>query len=280
VRIMIGQPSKVAGPPDLLDAIGGQRYGGKLPAGGLRQLLSLGEDGRGDFTWGYRIYRTIYTKPNSDADFARAIEVMNAYMRDECSSYAERRKDESDEQDGRVNVDKASQQLCQRLRNDIVQDRELLEGASPAQITKLAQDWVHSHSGAKVYHSPQYRYFINVDDEVIQHLLRLPMPPAYESGIPAVYSVKVYDAEFGLDDAYFGDEESSDEDEDDGMCPEEDDGYRGWFWTSASGLVWLWFGEGNEAEAVEIYCWNSSWNGERRPMHTTTAITRMLRLES
>lgn len=252
-------------------------YGGsdRLPAGGLRKLFFLAKKGRGDFTWGYRIYRTTYTKTNSDADFAKAIEVLNAYMRDECLSYA-KRKDDSDEEDKSGNDDKASQQLVQRLRNEIIQDRELLEGAEPAKITKLAQDWVHSRPGAKVYHSPQYRYFIVVDEEVIEHLLRLPMPPAYERSVPAIYSVKLYDAEFGLDDAYFGDEESSDEDEDDGMCSEEDDDYRGWFWIPASALVWLWFGEGNEAEAMEIYCFNDYWNGERRPMHTTTCVTKML----
>lgn len=277
---MNGRSSDITVPSDLLDAIGGQRFGGKLPSGGLRQLLSLGEDGRGDFTWGFRIYRTTYTKPNSDADFAKAIEVLNAYMRDECFSYPEG-KDDSDEEDKPRNDDKASQQLWQRLRNDIVQDRELLEGASqtPAKITKLAQDWVHSHLGAKVYHSPRNRYFIVVDDEVIQHLLRLPMPPAYQSSVPAVYSVKVYDAEFGLDGAYFGDEESSDEDEDGSMCSEEDDGYRGWFWLPASMLVWLWFLEGNEAEAIEIYCWDDSWDGERRPMHATTSVRMMLPLK-
>lgn len=49
------------------------------------------------------------------------------------------------------------------------------------------------------------------------------MPAAHEWSVSAVYPIKVYDTEFGLGDAYFGDGESSSEDggEDRSACSEE-----------------------------------------------------------
>lgn len=74
-----------------------------------------------------------------------------------------------------------------------------------------------------MYHSPRNRYSIIVDDQVIRNLLRLPMPAAHEWSVSAVYPIKVYDAEFGLGGAYFGDGESSSEDGggDRSACSEE-----------------------------------------------------------
>jgi hypothetical protein len=185
-----------------------------------------------------------------------------------------------------VDDDKGNQQLWKRLRNEVVEDRELLEGAqaSPAKIRQLAQDWVHSHPGAKVTHSPRYRCFLVVDDEAVWHLLRLPMPVAYERSVPAMHSVKVFDAEFLLEDSYFneGGESFDDEDEDDddgSMCSGEvEGGYTGWFWIPATMLAWLWFHDGNEINYDELICLDTSWDGERRFMHVGSSVYRQLPL--
>lgn len=154
-------------PPELVNAINSARENRyhRLPEGGCHKLLRLGKDGKGDYTWGYRIYRTTYNKPNSDVDFARAIEVFYEYIRDEVFSYSNGEQ-VLEPVDGEANC-----QLWQRLRHNIVQDAGLLEGASESldKLTELHQDWVHSHPGAKVPDHSFYRYFLVVDDEVINH---------------------------------------------------------------------------------------------------------------
>jgi hypothetical protein len=234
---MTDQASASLGPTELLDAVNSQPSGGNLPGQACQMLLSLGSKGRGDFTWGIRTYRTSYTKPNSDADFAKAIEVLNEYMRLECFSYSEEERDHAD-LDKPVNG-KANRQLWRHLENDIVQDPERLEGASetPAKIIEIARSWVYSHHpGAKVNGTSRYRYHIGVDDEVVEHLLKLPNPATWERSIPMVYSVKVFDAGFGLPDDGSSDEEDGsddDDDDDDDMLEGGIESYEGWFWVSA-----------------------------------------------
>lgn len=156
-------------PPDLVHAIRGEISSdyNKLPEGGCHKLLTLGSRGKGDYTWGYRIYRTTYNTPNSDADFAKAIEALNEYIRAECFSYT----------DGSLDLGyfdgEANRQLWLRAKHEIVEDCDVLEDASesPEKMLKLHQDWVHSHPGAKVPDHSFYRYFLVVDDEVINNLL-------------------------------------------------------------------------------------------------------------
>ena len=156
-------------PADLVYAVRGEVSGdyNKLPEGGCHKLLSLGRRGKGDYIWGYRIYRTTYHAPNSDEDFAKAIEVLNEYIRAECFSYT----------NGSLDLghfdSEANRQLWRRARHEIVEDIDLLEGAaeSPEKMLKIHRDWVHSHPGAKVPDHSFYRYFLVVNDEVIDHLL-------------------------------------------------------------------------------------------------------------
>jgi hypothetical protein len=53
-------------PLGLIDAVDGQVRDDfdSMPSGACRQLLRLGRSKHRDFTWGFRIYRTGYTKPN------------------------------------------------------------------------------------------------------------------------------------------------------------------------------------------------------------------------
>lgn len=85
---------------------------------------------------GLQNIRTTYDKPNSHANFARAIEVLNAYMHLECFSYYEGEKSTTD-MDKPVNG-KGNQQLWQRFKNEKVEDCELLENASPGKLLKIA----------------------------------------------------------------------------------------------------------------------------------------------
>jgi hypothetical protein len=248
-------------PPELQDAIQPQTSPRSTSILACQRLLNLALHGHKEYTWGYRIYRTTYAKPNSDADFARAIEVLNEHIRWECFS-----SDKSDR-----DLSKAKNQVWQRLDNEVVQDRELLEGASPAKILEVARDWVASIPNVTLVSTPRHRYCIVIDEEAIQHLLKLPMPAVRERTIPSVYSVKVFDTTFGVPETYYGAPSDSDDDDDDrGMCEEDDDGYEGWFWISARKLLYLWFVDSEEAAEEELYCGDDSWDGIVRFLHSGT----------
>jgi hypothetical protein len=126
--------------------------------------------------------------------------------------------------------DKAHEQLWQRVRHEIIEDRELLEGASktPNKILKLAQDWVHFDQKAKTKDSPRYRFFLVIDDEVIGNLLQLRIPANDKVSIPALYSIKVFDARVNSPPEFSGGESDSDSDdceEDEEEEEEEEDKY-------------------------------------------------------
>ena len=262
-------------PADLVHAVGGKVSGdyNRLPEGGCHKLLSLGKYGKGlgDYTWGYRIYRTTYYKPNSDADFARAIEVLNEYIRAECFKYSNGDR-VPEYMDGEAN-----RQLWQRAKHDIVQDPGVLEGASGEKMLKLHQDWVHSHPSAKVTDHSFYRYFLVVDDEVINHLLQLPMPAKYEKTIPASYAIKLFDAWFSSG-IYGGDDMELESDEDEDMSEEEEMtkaedfiDVEGWFWVGVFNLVSFWMCEDNAA-VEELSTSDKSWGGKRRPVYINTSF--------
>lgn len=272
-----GYPSTTP-PPELVHAVIGEVSSAynKLSEGGCHKLLNLGGSGKGDYTWGYRIYRTTYKKPNSDADFAKAIEVLEEYIRAECFSYT----------NGSLVLGyfdgEANRQSWLRARHEIVEDSDLLEGASasPETILKLHQDWVHSHPSAKVPDHSFYRYFLVVDDEVINHLLQLPMPARYEVTIPAGYAVKLFDAWFNLDwDSYGDDDSELESEEDEDMSEEEGEITRaddfiddeGWFWIGVFHLVLFWMCEDNAARE-DFWTINKSWDGKRRPVYVGTSF--------
>lgn len=226
------------GPPELEDATKDYFSYDCLPTCGIFHLLSEGRSGHGDYTWGFRIYRTTYYQPDSDAKFAKAIEVLNEYIRFECFSRDGDRPGTVPPADG-----KASEQLWQRLRHDIVEDRELLEGASktPSKILELAQHWIHFDRKATTRNSPRYRFFLVIDDEVIDHLLQLPMPASKKRIIPALYSVTVYDARHNSPPEFSGGESDSESDHDSDTGSEGgeypvgvEDKFEGVFWCPAN----------------------------------------------
>lgn len=135
--------------------------------------------GRHDsYTWGLRIYRTSYSEPNADAEFNRAVDVLHSYMREEIFYDFENHGEPWVKKDPNVNdgLDDAPQeQLWERLQNDIVQDREVLEGASPARLSELHHEWLESRGG-KTMNNCRNRYSLILDEEVIDNLLFLPVP--------------------------------------------------------------------------------------------------------
>ena len=257
------------GPPELVDCIKDHCSHYSLPSCGILKLLFDGREGKQhgrDYTWGFRIYRTTYTRPDSDARFAKAIEVLNEYLRFACFSCVEKRHKDAPPADG-----KANEQLWTHLRNEIVEDRELLEGVSadPAKILELAQDWVHHDRKAQTQDSPRYRFCLVIDDEVIDHLLQLPLPPSKEMDIPGIYSVKVFDIRHDSD---FSCSETSDDDESDSSgresIPGIEDFFEGYFWSPVHYLPQLWFCDYQE----DIFQPDYSWDGKLRFIPEMVAI--------
>jgi hypothetical protein len=209
------------------------------------------------YTWGFRIYRTTYGSPDApnDAGFTRAIEILDEYMRYELFSYSHGESLTLDGAPYDAAQTNAKNVLWRRLRNDIVEDRERLEGASPEKVIDLAREWIPlQYEGAKVSHSSAFRYPLIVDEEVLRNLLALPIPvDRYENSEAATYTIKVCDLRV---DDYDPDEEEymSSDDDDDMLSEPEDDGYRSWIWIGADYLVWLWFEEGNAA-TEEVCSW-------------------------
>jgi hypothetical protein len=269
---VVNPPIRPDCPADILDALKdhpNSGLDGNLPFSGCRRLLwdfHHPPDAPMSYTWGFRIYRTTYCDPsnpissNNDVDFARAIETLHEYMRHELFSYdhGQRRTPDHASSDNTAQTN-AKNVLWRCLQNEIVQNRALLEGASPEKIIGLARQWFPTqYQGAKVVHSSAHRYPLIIDDEVLQNLLALPTPAEYVCSEAATYTIKVCDLRVDDDDS--DDEEyMSSDDEDEDMCSEEDDGYRGWFWIGAFWLVGLWFDEGNAA--TEEVC---SWDEKRR----------------
>lgn len=93
-----------------------------------------------EYTWGFRIYRTSYSEPNADAEFNKAIEILHSYMRKEIFYHFEHHGQLWGQGDPNVKDsldDAPEQQLWKSLQNGIVQDRELIDGASPARLSEL-----------------------------------------------------------------------------------------------------------------------------------------------
>ena len=147
-------------------------------------------------------------------------------------------------------------------------------------MLKLHQGWVYSHPGAKVPDHSLYRYFLVVDDEVINHLLQLPVPAEYEITIPAGYAIKLFDAWFNIDWDLYGDSSEPDSDEDEDLSEEEEETVtraddfiddEGWFWIGVFHLVSFWVCEDNAAWE-ELSTSDKSWDGKRRPVHRGTSF--------
>lgn len=261
-------------PPELEDAIKDYFSYDCLPTCGIFHLLSQGRSEHSDYTWGFRIYRTTYDQPDSDVKFAKAIEVLNEYIRLECFKRDGDRPSNVPPEDG-----KANEQLWQCLRHDIVEDRELLEGASenPSKILELAQHWVHFDRKATTGDSPRYRFFLVIDNEVVDHLLQLPMPASRKRTIPGLYSVKVFDARHNSPPEFSGGESESESDHDSDTDLEGgespfgvEDKFEGFFWSPANHLAEIWFCE-HDLPFEEIVSTDESWNATLRFVHSKAA---------
>lgn len=165
-------------------------------------------------------------------------------------------KSEADDGDEGENIDdRSNYQLWQRLRNDVVQNPSY-EGMSPVELQPIFKRWIHA-SGARASESSRYRFFIIIDSEVIQNLLRvsLPLGECFEDW--EMYSVKVFDAEFNPRRVGLRNPESYSAKLVTRLSKDE-----GWFWAAGWRLGYLFFQErAEDRESVRTF------DDQDRPLH-------------
>jgi hypothetical protein len=200
-------------------------------------------------TWGFRIYRTVYTPGSDDgkqqrlsdregrkhrnygltgpSDFAAGLRIISAHLRKSCFRDADKGGD-----------DTPNQQLWQRMKNTIIDDRATFEGAPPSVIQQHFQAWIEQQG----YHLPNidsqdrdpplemassasHRLCVIIDGDALTNVLRFA-----PSRVPAVryndyIGVKVLDVECHADSEEY-DELPFDE---------------GWLWAPPIYLARIWF---------------------------------------
>ena len=165
---------------------------------------------------------------------------------------------ESSEEYGEVVDDRSNQQLWQRLKNDVEQDLALDE-APHAQLQVLFKQWIYAR-GAIPSESSRYRFFIIMDQEVVQNLLSMGLPSSVSTTAVETLPVKVFDAEYKhvrlhnskLFQPRLVARVSKDE---------------GWFWAPASMLANLFFEDRtNEWEVVR------SWDSQDQPIYRAAGL--------
>lgn len=247
---MVKKPPKPPTPSDLREAREPPADEGARDAHTYCHELSCYAS-RDDYHWGFRIYRTAYPPACTDSDFDRAIQVLNEYIR-----YSVFEDLTCDPSSGAITnscasspaTDKPEQALWCRLRNNIVQDQQLLDGAPTAKIKALAKTWIES-CGASVAESSCYRFFLIIDEEVVRNLLQYPMPATLPPRRWQWYSVKVLDIEFRR------------------SLLDHEQNYEGWAWAAASRLLQAWF-LCRDMDALEVY----TCDDQGRPVQSETGI--------
>lgn len=245
------KPPKPPTPPDLREAR-------ELPADeDQRDAHTYCHDlscygSRDDYHWGFQIYRTTYPPACTDFDFDRAIQVLNEYIR--YSVFEDLSYDPSSGTitnsyaSSAVATDKPERTLWRRLRNDIVQDQQLLDAAPTSKIKGLAKTWITSR-GAGVAESSRYRFFLIIDEEVVRNLLQYPMPATLPPRRWQWYSIKFLDIEFRK------------------SLLDHEQNYEGWAWAAASRLLQAWF-LCRDMDALEVY----TCDDEGRPLQSETGV--------
>jgi hypothetical protein len=110
--------------------------------------------------WGYFIYRTCYENV-SEADWNEAMRKLDACVH--CSLRSYRRSCHPE----------PIRLVCEGYKNVIIEDRELLEGASVHQVRRLFDDWMDRHEEVG---GPRSEYCLMIDDKALRSILKTPEP--------------------------------------------------------------------------------------------------------
>ncbi|KAB8220693.1 hypothetical protein BDV33DRAFT_88818 [Aspergillus novoparasiticus] len=123
-----------------------------------RQFLKRSVHWGQGWPWGYFIYRTAY---GSDEDWNQALAKLNRYIH--CTI----RYDDDPE---------PAEIVWEGCKNVIIDDKQLLEGASPVKVRQLFQDWVERHPDYNHRSTPRSAVCLMIDDHALQSILASPEP--------------------------------------------------------------------------------------------------------
>lgn len=131
------------------------------------------------YSWGYTIFRTVYT-PESDETFPKAIECLEFW-----ANHFVMRELEVKRRFNEAPLDPApNEELARRFYCDIVQDAATLDGADVNEVGKRFDAWVNEHlqpGAQKRMVMGRYSFCIMLDQQGIDHLLQMrDNPPTHE----------------------------------------------------------------------------------------------------
>ncbi|KAI9038721.1 uncharacterized protein KD926_010456 [Aspergillus affinis] len=135
-------------------------------------LRALMRDGS-TWPWGYFIYRTTY---GSDEDWNQALAKLHRHIR-----YAIRHQVVQSMNDGPEKLEddpEAAEIVWEGCHNVVVEDKKLLDGASPTQVRRLFQEWMKRNPKYKQLSRPRSTYCLMIDDHAMRSILASSEPCA------------------------------------------------------------------------------------------------------
>ncbi|CAM1508156.1 Fc.00g050040.m01.CDS01 [Cosmosporella sp. VM-42] len=146
------------------------------PRGYLDAIMHVSLGHRRPYTWGFTIYRTVYT-PESDVAFPKVLGRLREYI--ERIVYADikmwRKKHPCEDPLDPIPND----ELMKRYQNDIIEDPATLDGASIEEIGERFDKWVAEHKdpGRRGQCNTRFQACLVIDQEVLQDISRIPEDP-------------------------------------------------------------------------------------------------------
>ncbi|KAK7413097.1 hypothetical protein QQX98_008045 [Neonectria punicea] len=128
------------------------------------------------YSWGYTIFRTVYT-PGSDEAVARAVERLAVYAKFFAQNEHARPGVGAGAFDARPN-----EELWSRYHCEVVQDEQTLANASESEVGERFDAWIRQHRRPLItgtYPEPNARFLfcLMLDEESLENILALPEDP-------------------------------------------------------------------------------------------------------
>lgn len=138
----------------------------------LKQIHDRSEGCAHKYSWGVNIYRTVYT-PESDTLFPSAVARVETYMK--FGTLGDPSAPQTDY------TERVEKEIASRLVNSIIEDRQVLNGASMETVLAEFEKWVQSQNCTRSYNT-RYRIALVVDAEAIDDIMKLPETPDRTTG--------------------------------------------------------------------------------------------------
>ncbi|KAH6640323.1 hypothetical protein F5144DRAFT_483533, partial [Chaetomium tenue] len=129
------------------------------------------------YSWGYTIFRTIYT-PGSDEAFARAIERLAVYAKTYVNDdIALKRRPNQQPRDPLPN-----QELWSRYYNEVIEDEHTLANATVEDVGRRFDTWISEHLNLDALprrrtSNARFYYCLMLDQESVDNILTSPEEP-------------------------------------------------------------------------------------------------------